>query len=165
MSELALWLNGDSAFAPPSHILESLTEEMARRSVAGAPHSIYAEVWHMAYWQQITLNWVSGIETACPASAAEGFPAPDEKESWELLRKRFLDGTEEAAALATDEREAGRLNEQVRCPSPAGKPARTMTVREQLESLASHNAYHLGRVVLLRQMLGSWPPPSGGFTW
>jgi hypothetical protein len=40
-----------------------------------------------------------------------------------------------------------------------------MTVREQLESFAAHNAYHLGRVVLLRQLMGSWPPPSGGLTW
>lgn len=162
MSELALCLNGDSAFAPPSHILENLTEEMARRRVEGASHTIYAEVWHMAFWQRITLHWVAGIETPCPASAAEGFPAPDEEESWELLRKRFLDGTEEAAKVAQD---AAVLENAVRCPSPAGKPTRTMTVREQLESLAAHNGYHLGRVVLLRQMMGSWPPPSGGFTW
>ena len=40
-----------------------------------------------------------------------------------------------------------------------------MTVREQLESFAAHNAYHLGRVVLLRQLMGIWPPPSGGLTW
>lgn len=162
MSELALCLNGDSAFAPPSHILENIGEEMARRQVEGAPHSIYAEVWHMAYWQQITLHWVSGIETPCPPSAAEGFPAADEKESWELVRKRFLDGAEEAAKVARD---AEGLEKAIRCPSPAGKPTRTMTVREQLESLAAHNGYHLGRVVLLRQMMGSWPPPSGGFTW
>ena len=41
----------------------------------------------------------------------------------------------------------------------------SMTVREQLESLAAHNAYHLGRVVLLRQLLGIWPPPDGGDSW
>jgi hypothetical protein len=40
-----------------------------------------------------------------------------------------------------------------------------MTVRDQLISLASHNAYHLGRIVLLRQLLHAWPPASGGFTW
>ena len=40
-----------------------------------------------------------------------------------------------------------------------------MTVGEQLESFAAHNAYHFGRIVLLRQMLGSWPPPSDGLTW
>jgi hypothetical protein len=40
-----------------------------------------------------------------------------------------------------------------------------MTVREQLESLTAHNGYHLGRIVLLRQLLGIWPPPAGGDTW
>jgi hypothetical protein len=40
-----------------------------------------------------------------------------------------------------------------------------MTVREQLESLGAHNAYHFGRIVLLRQLMGLWPPPSGGFSW
>jgi len=40
-----------------------------------------------------------------------------------------------------------------------------MTIREQLESLAAHNAYHFGRIVLLRQLAGAWPPASGGFTW
>jgi hypothetical protein len=40
-----------------------------------------------------------------------------------------------------------------------------MTVREQLESLAAHDAYHFGRIVLLRQLCGAWPPKSGGFTW
>jgi hypothetical protein len=31
-------------------------------------------------------------------------------------------------------------------------PVRVMTVREQLESLGAHNAYHFGRIVLLRQV-------------
>lgn len=73
MSELAKCLNGNSAFAPPSNILEKISEEMARRRVKGVPHTIYAEVWHMAYWQQITMNWVAGIETPNPEKAAQGF--------------------------------------------------------------------------------------------
>jgi len=81
----------------------------------------------------------------------------------EILRRRFLTGADEAAAIA--DRDAEQVQAVVRCPSPPSKPARRMTVREQLESLAAHNAYHLGRVVLLRQILGNWPPPSGGYTW
>ena len=42
---------------------------------------------------------------------------------------------------------------------------RSSAPEEQLESFAAHNAYHFGRIVQLRQMLGSWPPPSGGLTW
>ena len=34
-----------------------------------------------------------------------------------------------------------------------------------LEVLALHNSYHLGQIVLLRRILGAWPPPSGGDTW
>jgi hypothetical protein len=40
-----------------------------------------------------------------------------------------------------------------------------MTVRELLESLGAHNAYRFGRIVLLRQLQGLWPPPSGSFSW
>jgi uncharacterized damage-inducible protein DinB len=36
---------------------------------------------------------------------------------------------------------------------------------EMLQTIASHNSYHLGQAALLRQMLGTWPPPSGGLTW
>jgi len=28
-----------------------------------------------------------------------------------------------------------------------------------------HGTYHLGQVVLIRRMLGAWPPPGGGDTW
>lgn len=163
MNELALALNGDSAHTPPSHILENLTEEQAHARVAGAPHTIYAEVWHAAFWLEVTLDWVRGVETPCPAHNSMSFPneAQVRAEPWAELCRRFLAGADEAATIAncTD------TEKTVVCPSPPGKPARKMSVRDQLESLAVHNAYHLGRVVLLRQMLGSWPPPSGGFTW
>jgi hypothetical protein len=163
MVELALALNGDSAYTPPSHVVENLDVELAHRKIDGAPHTIYSEVWHAAYWQERTLDWVRGVETPCPAHNTMSFPTEEQArgESWAALCRRFLAGAEKAAAIAncTD------TEKVVVCPSPPGKPARKMTVRDQLESLAAHNAYHLGRVVLLRQMMGSWPPPSGGFTW
>lgn len=36
---------------------------------------------------------------------------------------------------------------------------------KMLHTIASHNSYHVGQVVAVRQLLGSWPPPSGGLTW
>ena len=36
---------------------------------------------------------------------------------------------------------------------------------EIIEIIAQHNSYHLGQIVVIRQMLGTWPPPSGGLTW
>ena len=164
MSELEQVIAGDSAAAPPSHILDGLTQDLVHRLPPGASHSIYEELWHVTFWQQVTLDWISGIETPYPASPRDGFPTvlDAEREYWSQLCERFFTGNRLAADAARNE---ARLNHLVRCTSRPGEPVRTMTVREQLESLGAHNAYHFGRIVLLRQLLGAWPPPSGGFSW
>lgn len=164
MNEMEKALVGDSAAAPPSHILEGIEEFLVDAMVVGAPHTIYQELWHVTFWQQVSLDWFAGRETPVPEHASGGFPAAEDRarESWDALCARFFSGLEEAAAVARDEKGMAR---EIRCPSPAGKPVRVMTVRDQMISLVAHNAYHFGRVVLLRQMLGSWPPASGGFTW
>lgn len=164
MNELEQVLTGDSAHTPPATILESLSSEAAHHQITGSPRTIYDELWHIAFWQQITLDWVRGIETPYPVHASDGFPTPGDiqREDWDQLRQRFFATSKQAAADAVD---AARLDVEVVCPSRPGMPARTMTVREQLESLGAHNAYHFGRIVLLRQLQGLWPPPSGSFSW
>jgi uncharacterized damage-inducible protein DinB len=162
MNELAQALIAESYAAPPSHILEGLTEDLVHRELPNAPHTIYAELWHLTFWQQITLDWIAGIETPYPAKPSDGFATKPHTEPWEQLRYRFLQGAEQAAAAAEN---SARLDDPIRCPSRPGAPVRTMSVRDQLISLAAHNAYHLGRIVVLRQLLQAWPPASGGFTW
>jgi len=164
MNELERALISNSAAAPPAHILEDLSEELAHAKTPGAPRTIYEELWHIAFWQQITLEWIEGIATPYPEHAAEGFPKPQdiERENWDQLRSRFF-GSLLKAAEAT--REAAKLERVIHCPSVPGSPVRTMTVREQLESLTAHNAYHFGRIVLLRQLNQAWPPASGGDSW
>jgi uncharacterized damage-inducible protein DinB len=163
MNELARALIGSSAFAPAKNILQEIPAPVAHKkpSVA-APRAIYEEVWHMAFWQEISLDWVQGKATPYPVHASEGFPTNFD-EPWDDLRERFLVGTQNAAAIAND---TERLELTVTCPTnPERNRAADMTVREQLESLAAHNAYHLGRIVLLRQLQSNWPPPDGGDTW
>jgi uncharacterized damage-inducible protein DinB len=165
MNELALTFIGNSAHTPPLHILEALPEELAHRHVRGAPHTIYQELWHTTYWQQVMLDRVNGLGAPSPEHNAMSFPSAEQTraESWSDLCRRFLAGVQEAATIS-DGLGGPNLDAVVLCPSPEN-PSRSMTVREQLESFAGHNAYHLGRIVLLRQVLGSWPPPSGGLTW
>lgn len=164
MTELQEILIGAGAAAEPAHVVEGLTDELVHGKPAGAPHSIYEELWHAAFWLEMSLDWVSGKPTPYPASAADGFPTvvDMEREDWAALRGRFLRGLQRAADVAGDE---GRLDAVVECPSKPGIATRRMTVREQLENGAAHDAYHLGRIVLLRQMMGVWPPVSGGYTW
>ena len=164
MNELAQALIAESYAAQPSHILEGLTDDLAHRELPNVPHTIYAELWHLTFWQQITLDWIRGIETPNPERASLGFPSQQDtgRETWDQLCRRFFHGNQQAGAATRD---TARLDQPIRCPSPAGKATRIMSVREQLESLAAHNAYHFGRIVLLRQLNGAWPPASGGFTW
>jgi uncharacterized damage-inducible protein DinB len=164
MNELEPALTGESAHAAPAHILEGLEANVVHREIAGVPHTIYQELWHIAYWLQMSLDWIGGVETPYPVRSSNSFPdkAQTKRESWEELCQRFFRGIEEAAALTRDTK---RLKVSVRCSSRPGEPVRTMTVREQLESLAAHDAYHLGRIVVLRQLCGQWPPKSGGLTW
>ena len=115
----------------------------------------------MAFYQDLTLDWIARKPTPYPEHASEGFPATTH-EPWSAVRERFLRGTEQAAGIAGD---GGQLDAPVVCLSRSPDPPRTMTVREQIEGVATHNGYHLGRVVLLRQLFGAWPPPSGGDTW
>jgi uncharacterized damage-inducible protein DinB len=164
MSELEEALKGESAHAAPDHILERLGADVVHREIAGVPHTIYQELWHIAFWLQRSLDWIAGVETEYPVRPEDAFPGKieTERENWDELCQRFFSGIEEAAGMTRD---SEKLMLPVRCPSRPGEPTRTMTVREQLESLAAHDAYHFGRIVLLRQMCGAWPPKSGGYTW
>jgi uncharacterized damage-inducible protein DinB len=164
MNELQKALTADSFAAPPSHILEAIDDTLAHRAVAGAPHTIFSELWHITYWQQVSLDWIAGIETPIPEHASAGFPTPEQTapEPWPHLCARFFKGMNEAGAYAADE---SILDKPIHCPSLPGEPTRIMSIRDQLINLAGHNAYHFGRIVLLRQLAGSWPPASGGFTW
>ena len=161
MNELQRNLVGNGFGAPPSHVLEAVDDTMAHRRHPGAPHSIYEEVWHLAFWQQLTLDWIAGKPTKYPEHASEGFPSSSQ-EPWDSVRERFLLRAKNLAEIAGDE---SRLGAPVVCQSRTPEPPRTRNVREQIEGEATHNAYHLGRVVLLRQLFGAWPPPSGGDTW
>jgi hypothetical protein len=163
-NELERALISNSAFAPPSHILEGIDNDLPHKTIPGAPQTIYAELWHITFWQQVTLEWIEGIELPYPEHASLGFPTESDiaRETWQQLCERFFAGNRKAGAAAVALETHDRI---IHCPSPPDRPARTMTIREQLESLAAHNGYHFGRIVLLRQLNGAWPPPSGGDTW
>ena len=145
-----LFLEGE--FAPRAHILGRLTPEQVGARPAGAPHSIYEELWHVREWQRLVLEgdeaafrrWQEGVK----------FPqgvAPKDERTWEALVREFLEDSARAVELAEDE---AWLEKVAHDFSNDG-----FTWRQELESLAAHNAYHLGKIILLRQLLGIWNPP------
>jgi len=146
-------------YLSPRSTLDGLTPELADRLVDGAPHTIAEIVAHLAFWQEWFAGRCDGTAGPMPQSASSGW-APPAPGGWEDVRRRFLDGLERVAILGAEADRNRRLTPPIEFP-----PLARITVGEVIVHVATHNAHHLGQVVLLRQMLGAWPPPSGSYTW
>ncbi len=144
-----LFLNGE--FAPRTYILEGLTLEQVGARPTGALHSIYEELWHTVIWQRIVLEQdETAIERWEEDVRFPPSPAPEDEAAWQALVDSFLTYSKRAVELAQDE-------VWLETEEAADNPG--FTWRNALEQLAVHNAYHMGKIVLLRQLLGCWSPP------
>ncbi len=114
----------------------------------------------MSFWQEWFLDRCDGKAVPSPASAALGWPKVDD-EQWDAVRERFEAGFNCALALADDNARVARpITPPIKVDFLAG-----YTAGDALTHLALHNAHHLGQVITLRQLLGTWPPPAGSWTW
>jgi uncharacterized damage-inducible protein DinB len=149
------------AFLAPARAVDGLSPELAERRVDGVNHSVAEIVAHMTFWQ----DWFSGRCAGPPApmveSAARGWPtvAPG---SWPAVQQQFVDGLSRLAAWA--DAEAGNMDAPL-APPIEFPPLAQYTRYDALVHVAIHTAHHVGQVILLRQLLGAWPPPSGSWTW
>ena len=151
-----------TAFAPPAQALDGLTPEQAERHgpAPGPTHSVAEIVAHMAFWQNWFCRRLDGIHEPIVGSAALGWPEPTPG-GWEDLKAHFLVGLERVAAHGASQ--AG-LDQPI-MPAIEFPPLMHYATRDAIVHVSNHNAYHLGQIVSLRQTMGLWPPPGGGWTW
>ena len=139
-----LFLSGE--FRAREDLLSGLTLEQVNLRPAGASHSIFEELWHAATIQRCVVEQDKELEAVLRGGTRYPNAVPEHEQQWHDLVQEFLEGARAAIALA---QEPGRLAVEV-------EPGLTMA--EELNCLAVHNAYHLGKVVALRQRIGAWPP-------
>lgn len=147
-------LSGKDAHVETANVLERLDCELAGARPDGVPHSLFQLVNHMIYWQEWGVRWLDGKRPRPPRHAAGGWPgkvSPASRAQWERTVQRYRDTLD---ALDRSSRQADLLSKR-----------RKWTRLEMLHIIASHTSYHVGQVAFLRQLLGAWPPPSGGVTW
>ncbi len=163
MNELQRLLTSDGAFTPPRRIFKEIPGDLRHARPAGVAHSIAEELWHIVYWQENMLAWARRRPLPYPSSSSEGWVSLDEcsDAEWGSLIARFDQALDEASRLAAQPAHA--LSEQDTSYDEPGAPR--VTRLDVLIDMAVHDAYHLGRIVQLRQMLGIWPPPGGGDQW
>lgn len=133
-----LFVRGE--FADRAWLLSGLTLDQVTLRPDGASHSIYEELWHVVAYQQ------SILEPGYHGSEVYPGTAPEHEDEWHDLVRVFLHGTRAAAALG---RQPERLAQEV-------EPG--VILADELSCVAVHNAYHLGKIVALRQRIGAWPP-------
>ena len=133
-----LFLTGE--FSARAELLSGLTLEQVALRPDGASHSIYDELWHAAGYQRFVLEREEETGDLYPSAP------PEHEQQWHDLVSRFLDGARDAVALGQSPQ---RLAVEV-------EPGVTMA--DELYCVAVHNAYHLGKIVALRQRMGAWPP-------
>jgi uncharacterized damage-inducible protein DinB len=161
---------GKGAHVDPVACVEDISAELAARTVAGYPHSIWQIVEHMNYWMDYDLGKVAGENRPYPDKAIESWPAHPNPatesrvadEQWQTTTRRFTDLLARLARLA--ESDAAALARKVHMLGPE-QSRRESTVHAVLWQIAAHNSYHAGQIALLRRQFGAWPPRRGGDTW
>jgi hypothetical protein len=147
-------LTGAGAHTETASVFDGLDWKLAGTRPRGGPHSIFQLLNHLNFWQDWAVAWLDGDDPAMPRHASgswPGKPAPASAAEWRKSVRRLRAG---CTALARRARTGDLL------AKPGAK-----TRLEMLRVIGAHNSYHAGQAALVRQLLGAWPPPSGGLTW
>jgi uncharacterized damage-inducible protein DinB len=167
MSQRALTelLRGKGGHADPIGCVEDISAELAARRVQGFPHSIGQLVWHMNFWMSYDLRRARGERPKYPEHNAESFPpvgTPANAAEWDKMRRDFARLLKEHQEMAKSPR--AELDREVE-PMHDDHKQRAGTVEAILWQTVGHNSYHVGQIVMIRRMLGAWPPKAGGDSW
>ncbi len=147
-------LSGKGAHVEVMKAVEGLDWKIAGERPEGAPHSIFQLLNHIVFWHEWAVKWLDGEKPAIPKHASGSWP-----------------GGERPANAGEWEQAVQRLNTALDALSDRGMKADLLEKRggksrmEMLQTISSHGSYHIGQLVAVRQMLGAWPPSSGGVTW
>lgn len=151
-------IQGLGSYVEPMRTLEGLSAAEARKRPKRGIATIWEQLLHMVFWQDIMLTRLKGQTPPDVPHDQDGWPkmppVAGQDEAWADLLAHFASGLQEAEKIARRAKLGNRMSRQTK-----------RTFANQLLSLSTHNGYHLGQIVTVRRMIGKWPPPSGGYTW
>jgi ketosteroid isomerase-like protein len=131
-------------FVPANIALEGLTAKQAMWKDGSGNHSIGQLAYHLAFWNERSLKHFNNESTEkFTGDNNETFDKFDEKQWDEIVKKvdEVLTGWE----LAIKNADEAKLSE----------------AQETIANMNTHNAYHIGQIIFLRKLQGSWNPEKG----
>jgi hypothetical protein len=116
----------------------------------GSPHSVWELVEHLRFTQWDILDFSRNPDYATPSWPEDYWPktpAPPDDAAWEESVAAFHRDLKAMQDLVADP----KTDLYAKIPWGEGQ-----TILREAMLVADHNAYHLGQIVTVRQMLGDW---------
>lgn len=145
--KLLAWEDAHATF---DKAVKSLPEDARGKRPPGAPHSPWELLEHLRLAQFDILDFCRNPkykELHWPADYWPKSPAPPSAEAWDASVEQFVNDRRALEAMAAD----ASLDLTARIPHGSGQ-----TYLRELLLIADHTAYHVGQLVLVRQLLGVW---------
>ena len=126
--------------------------ELRGRQPEGVPYSPWQLVEHLRRAQEDILEFCRNPnykERQWPADYWPASPAPPSAKAWDESIRQFRKDRQALQKLAADR----KVDLAAKIPHGQGQ-----TYLRELFLAADHAAYHIGELVLVRRLLGSWKP-------
>ena len=150
-TELAALLRGGNAHVATADALRGVPPGRINETPDGCPHSLWDLLDHLRIAQRDILDFTRGDGYEEKEWPADYWPdGPGTAASWDDALAAFLADLDALIQMAED----ASTDLTAELPHAPG-----YTPLRQLLLAADHNAHHLGQVILVRRLLGCWPPP------
>lgn len=144
LHELRTTHNKADWFAPISAAVEGLTAEQARWQPPAGAHSAGQLTYHLLFWNRRTLEKLQGKPEA-------KFSGNNDETFTDFNDKQWADVVKQLDQVMTDfEKLVESADEQ-----------KLASIAPTIANICTHNAYHVGQIVYVRKLQGSWNPEKG----
>jgi len=133
-------------------VLDGVTAEQAAWKPEGADNSVWETVNHLIFWNERWLQRYRG-ELSEPQDVENTGTFKSEETDWQATLGKLnavMDEWRAKLDTITEEKLESPVNASYQAPW-----------RSPLAQQNIHNAYHIGQILLLRKLQGSWDPTKG----
>jgi hypothetical protein len=150
--QLARALGWEDAHASFDSATKGLPESLRGKVPAGMAYSCWQLVEHLRITQWDILDFCINPgyeERKWPDDYWPKDPGPESPAHWERSLRAFAEDRDRLIRLAKDP------SIDLFAPIPHGSG---QTILRELVLVIDHNAYHIGQLIVVRRLLGTWPP-------
>ena len=151
-AQLAKALAWGDAHADFDKVIKDFPRELRGRTVRGLPYSAWQLLEHLRLAQRDILDFSRNPKYRERTWPDDYWPAaaqPPDGKAWDRSVAAFRRDRRAVQKMAAD----AALNLDRRIPGGSGQ-----TYLREILLVLDHNAYHVAEMVVLRRLLGAWPP-------